>query len=74
MNKTLVVGNRTLVAAGALLAELSVPLTQQTSGGAPAVIANDMRNSFELPLDHLGGKMGSLPTQVTTRTISRGRK
>jgi branched-chain amino acid transport system substrate-binding protein len=74
MNKTLAVGNRTLVAAGALLAALSVSaLAQQKSikigfvstfSGPTAVIGNDMRNSFELALDHLGRKMGSLPIQV----------
>src|SRR6266849_178656 len=66
--------NKTLVAAGALLAALSVPaLAQQktikigfisTSSGPPAVIGNDMRNSFELALDHLGRKMGGLPIDV----------
>jgi hypothetical protein len=29
-----------------------------------AVIGNDMRNSFELALDHLGRKMGGLPVEV----------
>jgi branched-chain amino acid transport system substrate-binding protein len=28
------------------------------------VIGNDIRNSFELALDHLGRKTGSLPIQV----------
>jgi branched-chain amino acid transport system substrate-binding protein len=32
-----------------------------TFSGPPAVIGNDMRNSFELALDHLGHEMGSLP-------------
>src|SRR5260370_37456889 len=63
--------NKTLVAAVAVLAALSSPaLAQQKSikigfistfSGPPAVIGNDMRNSFELRLDHLGRKMGSLP-------------
>jgi branched-chain amino acid transport system substrate-binding protein len=74
MNKTLALGTRTLLAAGALLTALSVPAMAQqksikigfasTFSGPPAVIGSDMRNSFELALDHLGRKMGSLPIQV----------
>src|SRR5258708_26573692 len=66
--------NKTLVAAVAVLAALGNPaLAQQKSikigfsstfGGPPAVIGNDMRNSFELALVHLGRKMGSLPIEV----------
>jgi branched-chain amino acid transport system substrate-binding protein len=66
--------NKTLVAAGALLACISVPaLGQQKSvkigfistfSGPAAVIGNDMRNSFELALDHLGRKIGGLPVEV----------
>src|SRR5258707_15785961 len=66
--------NKTLVAAGALLAALSSPALAKEKGmkiafistfsGPPAVIGNDMRNSFELALDHLGRKMGSLPIEV----------
>ena len=65
---------KTLVAAGVLLAALSSPaLAQQKSikigfistfSGPPAVIGNDMRNSFELALDHLGRKIGGLPIEV----------
>src|SRR5262252_5015466 len=65
---------KTLVAAGVLLAALGSPaLAQQKSikigfistfSGPPAVIGNDMRNSFELALDHLGRKMGGLPIEV----------
>jgi len=65
---------KTLVAAGALLAALGVPaLAQQKSvkigfvstfSGPTAVIGNDMRNSFELALDHLGRKVGGLPIEV----------
>jgi branched-chain amino acid transport system substrate-binding protein len=65
---------KTLVAAGVLLAALGSPaLAQQKSikigfistfSGPPAVIGNDMRNSFELALDHLGRKMGGLPVEV----------
>jgi branched-chain amino acid transport system substrate-binding protein len=68
--KTLVVGKGTLVAAGALIAALSVPALAQPKEHQdrlcvqPAVIGNDMRNSFELALDHLGRKMGSLPIRV----------
>src|SRR5205807_1128385 len=29
-----------------------------------AAIGNDMRNSFELPLDHMGRKMGGIPVEV----------
>src|SRR5262249_46800621 len=35
-----------------------------TFSGPTAVIGNDMRNSFELALDHLGRKMGGLPLEV----------
>ena len=31
---------------------------------AQAVIGNDMRNSFELALDHMGRKMGGKPVEV----------
>jgi branched-chain amino acid transport system substrate-binding protein len=31
----------------------------------PAVIGSDMRSSFQVALDPLGRKMGSLPIQVT---------
>jgi branched-chain amino acid transport system substrate-binding protein len=35
-----------------------------TFSGPPAAIGNDMRNSFELALDHLGRKLGGLPVEV----------
>jgi branched-chain amino acid transport system substrate-binding protein len=35
-----------------------------TFSGATAVIGNDMRNSFELALDHLGRKMGGMLVEV----------
>jgi branched-chain amino acid transport system substrate-binding protein len=35
-----------------------------TFSGPTAVIGNDMRNAFELALDHLGRKMGGLPVEV----------
>lgn len=64
----------TLVAAGALMVLASAPAMAQqksvkigfvsTFSGPTAVIGNDMRNSFELALDHLGRKMGGLPVEV----------
>jgi branched-chain amino acid transport system substrate-binding protein len=35
-----------------------------TFSGPPAAIGNDMRNSFELGLDHLGRKLGGIPVEV----------
>ena len=35
-----------------------------TFSGPTAVMGNDMRNSFELALDHLGRKMGGVPIEV----------
>ncbi|MGI8526579.1 MAG: ABC transporter substrate-binding protein [Pseudolabrys sp.] len=35
-----------------------------TFSGPVASIGNDMRNSFELALDHLGRKMGGIPVEV----------
>jgi branched-chain amino acid transport system substrate-binding protein len=35
-----------------------------TFSGPTAVIGNDMRNAFELALDHMGRKMGGKPVQV----------
>jgi branched-chain amino acid transport system substrate-binding protein len=35
-----------------------------TFSGPPAAIGNDMKNSFELGLDHLGRKLGGLPVEV----------
>src|SRR5712672_4159558 len=35
-----------------------------TFSGPPAAIGNDMRNSFELALDHLGRKLGGVPVEV----------
>ena len=66
--------SKTLIAAGALMVCVSQPaLAQQKSvkigfvstfSGPTAVIGNDMRNSFDLALDHLGRKMGGLPVEV----------
>src|SRR5215207_1136856 len=65
---------RTLLAACAIVALTTAPaLAQQktvkiglisTFSGPPAAIGNDMRNSFELALDHLGRKLGGLPVEV----------
>src|SRR4030088_404432 len=35
-----------------------------TFSGPTAVIGNDMRNSFELALDHMGRKMDGTPVEV----------
>src|SRR5712691_6115843 len=35
-----------------------------TFSGPAAAIGNDMRNSFELGLDHLGRKLGGVPVEV----------
>jgi branched-chain amino acid transport system substrate-binding protein len=65
---------KTLMAACAVLALGAAPAMAQqktikigfisTFSGPTAVIGNDMRNSFELALDHLGRKMGGLPVEV----------
>jgi len=65
---------KTLITASALMACLSVSaLAQQKSikigfvstfSGPTAVIGNDMRNSFDLALDHLDRKIGGLPVEV----------
>jgi len=64
---------KALFAAGAALALGVGPAVAQspvkigfvsTFSGPVAVIGNDMRNSFELALDHLGRKMGGRPVQV----------
>ena len=65
---------KTLLAAGAaILLAAGAAQAQQTSikigfvstfSGPTAVIGNDMRNSFELALDHMGRKMGGLPVEV----------
>jgi branched-chain amino acid transport system substrate-binding protein len=65
---------RTMLLAGVALALAMGPAAAQnksvkigfvsTFSGPTAVIGNDMRNAFELALDHLGRKMGSLPVEV----------
>src|SRR6202158_6171235 len=53
------------LAAGPALAQNPVKIGFiDTFSGPTAVIGNDMRNSFELALDHLGRKMGGLPIEV----------
>src|SRR5664279_1885725 len=67
MRKTL------LVASAALLLAAGPAMAQQKSikigfvstfSGPTAVIGNDMRDSLELALDHLGRKIGGLPVEV----------
>jgi branched-chain amino acid transport system substrate-binding protein len=62
-----------LLASAALAVAISSAAAQQktvkigfisTFSGPTAVIGNDMRNSFELALDHLGRKIGGLPVEV----------
>jgi branched-chain amino acid transport system substrate-binding protein len=65
---------KTWIAAGAALALVAGPVLAQdktvkigvisTFSGPPAAIGNDMRNSFELGLDHHGRKLGGLPVEV----------
>ena len=50
-------------AAGAQQKELKIGFLTTFSGG-PAAVGRDMRDAFELSLDHLGRKMGGLPVQV----------
>jgi branched-chain amino acid transport system substrate-binding protein len=62
-----------LMGTAALVALSTAPAVAQQSvkigfvstfSGPTAVIGNDMRNSFELALDHLGRKMGGKPVEV----------
>jgi branched-chain amino acid transport system substrate-binding protein len=65
---------RILLATTALAVLTAAPATAQqrtvkigfisTFSGPTAVIGNDMRNSFELALDHLSRRMGGLPVEV----------
>jgi branched-chain amino acid transport system substrate-binding protein len=65
---------RILLATTALAALAAAPAPAQqrsvkigfvsTFSGPTAVIGNDMRNSVELALDHLGRRMGGLPVEV----------
>jgi branched-chain amino acid transport system substrate-binding protein len=65
--KRLLMGTVALVALGAAPAwpQQSVKIGfVSTFSGPTAVIGNDMRNSFELALDHLGRKMAGKPVEV----------
>ena len=62
-----------LIAGAALLLAAGPAMAQQKSikigfvstfSGPTAVIGNNMRDSFELALDHMGRKMGGLPVEV----------
>jgi branched-chain amino acid transport system substrate-binding protein len=63
-----------LMAAGAILALAAGPAAAQdkpikigfvsTFSGPTAVLGNQMRNAFELALDHMGRKMGGRPVEV----------
>jgi branched-chain amino acid transport system substrate-binding protein len=67
MRKALLVASAAfmLVAGPAMAQQKSVKIGFiSTFSGPTAVIGNDMRNSFELALDHLGRKMGGLPVEV----------
>jgi branched-chain amino acid transport system substrate-binding protein len=65
---------RALLIATAIAAIMAVPAVAQqktvkigfvsTFSGPVAGMGNDMRNSFELALDHMGRKMGGLPVEV----------
>src|SRR5207245_3931213 len=65
--KRLLMGTAALVVLGVAPAGAQQPVKigfVSTFSGPTAVIGNDMRNSFELALDHLGRKMGGLPVEV----------
>jgi len=68
MKKSLMAAGAALVlAAGPAMAQQDKPIKigfVSTFSGPTAVIGNDMRNSFELALDHLGRKMGGRPVEV----------
>ena len=67
MRKTLLAASAALLlAAGPAMAQqksIKIGFVSTFSGPA-AVIGNNMRDSFELALDHLGHKMGGLPVEV----------
>jgi branched-chain amino acid transport system substrate-binding protein len=65
--KKILLGSVALIALGTApaAAQQSVKIGFiSTFSGPTAVIGNDMRNSFELALDHLGRKMGGKPVEV----------
>src|SRR6201747_223756 len=58
-------GAAVLALAGPAMAADSIKIGfVSTFSGPTAVLGNDMRNSFELALDHLGRKLGGLPVEV----------
>jgi len=65
--KSFLMGTAALVALGVAPAGAQQPVKIgfiSTFSGPTAVIGNDMRNSFELALDHLRRKMGGKPVEV----------
>src|SRR6202035_5561629 len=61
----LVVGAFAVAAGPAIAQNKSVKIgCVSTFSGPTAMMGNDMRNSFELALDHLGHKMGGVPVEV----------
>jgi branched-chain amino acid transport system substrate-binding protein len=73
MMSTIKQARKSLMLAGAVLALFTGAASAQkpvkigfvsTFSGPTAVIGNDMRNSFELALDHLGRKIGGAPVEV----------
>jgi branched-chain amino acid transport system substrate-binding protein len=65
--KRLLMGTVALVALGAAPAWAQQPVKigfVSTFSGPTAVIGNDMRNSFELALDHMGRKMAGKSVEV----------
>src|SRR5271167_364164 len=67
MIKALLLGTTTLaLAAGPAMAQQKTVKIGfiSTFSGPAAAIGNDMKNSFELALDHHGRKLGGLPVEV----------
>src|SRR5215470_7649839 len=67
MKKRILMGTAALVAFGVAPAGAQQPLKIgfiSTFSGPVAAIGNDMRNSFELGLDHHGRKLGGRPVEV----------
>ena len=65
--KEVLMGTVALVALGVAPAAAQQPVKIgfiSTFSGPTAVIGNDMRNSFEIALDHLGRKMAGKPVEV----------
>ncbi|MEZ5787648.1 MAG: ABC transporter substrate-binding protein [Xanthobacteraceae bacterium] len=65
--KRLLIGTTALVMLSAVSAVAQEPIKigfVSTFSGPTAVIGEDMRNAFELALDHLGRKMGGRPVEV----------